>query len=149
METTKRLTLNFRIVAAAGLALVILVALGGIAFAKPGHGHGASAQYQYGPGDHEYGPSEHQYGAGQKATICRKTRKGHRAKTLTIGAKGAAAHLRHHRNDHAGACTAEELANTKHGHGHGNDDDNDHDGNDDDNDRDHGNGQDHDDDHDD
>ena len=122
---------NFRILAAATLALVMTVALGGIAFAHPGHGSNAQygpGDHQYGPGDHQYGPGDHQYGPGQKLTICHITRKGNHAKTLTIGAKGAAAHLRHHRNDHAGACTAEELAKNKHkNHGQGQNENNDND----------------------
>jgi len=113
MENTSTRKPKLRVLAAAALALVMTVALGGIAMAKPGHGNESGAQYQYGPGDDEYGPSGHQYAPGQKLTICHITRKGNRAKTLTIGANAATAHLRRHRNDHAGACTAQELAKNK------------------------------------
>ncbi len=113
MENTSTRKPKLRVLAAAALALVMTVALGGIAMAKPGHGNESGAQYQYGPGDDEYGPSDDQYGPGQKVTICHITRKGNHAKTLTIGANAAAAHLRRHRNDHAGACTAQELAKNK------------------------------------
>jgi len=102
MVTTKRPKLNMRVLTAALLALVMLVALGGLAYAKPGKGKGqqenaaASAQYQYGPGAGQYGPSGKQYGK-VKVTLCHKGKK-----TITVGAPAVKAHLKH--GDRLGRC---------------------------------------------
>ena len=95
MVTTKRPKLNMRVLTAALLALVMLVALGGLAYAKPGKGKGqqenaaASAQYQYGPSGKQYGKV--------KVTLCHKGKK-----TITVGAPAVKAHLKH--GDRLGRC---------------------------------------------
>ena len=102
MVTTKRPKLNMRVLTAALLALVMLVALGGLAYAKPGKGKGkqenaaAAAQYEYGPGEDQYGPSGKQYGK-VKVTLCHKGKK-----TITVGAPAVKAHLKH--GDRLGRC---------------------------------------------
>jgi hypothetical protein len=110
MMTTKRPKLNLRVLTAALLALVMLVALGGLAYAKPGKGKGnkhaddaAAAQYQYGPSGNQYGPSGNQYGPSGKqygkvkVTLCHKGKK-----TITVGAPAVKAHLKH--GDRLGHC---------------------------------------------
>jgi hypothetical protein len=55
----------------------------------------------------EYG--EYQYGG--KVVICHHTgSKKHPFVTLSVGAKAADAHVKRHRGDHTGRCTAAELA---------------------------------------
>ena len=103
MMTTKRPKLSLRVLTAALLTLVMLVALGGLAYAKPGKGKGnkhenaaAAAQYEYGPGEDQYGPSGKQYGK-TKVTLCHKGKK-----TITVGAPAVKAHLKH--GDRLGPC---------------------------------------------
>ncbi len=63
------------------------------------------------------GAGEYQYGK-QKVTLCHHTHsKKHPFVTITVGAPGAAAHLKNHSGDHLGACTAAELAKGKHNNG--------------------------------
>src|SRR6266545_758338 len=63
------------------------------------------------------GAGEYQYGK-QKVTLCHHTHsKKHPFVTITVGAPGAAAHLKNHSGDHLGACTAVELAKGKHNNG--------------------------------
>lgn len=107
MTTPRMPKLNVRVLSAALLALVALVALSGLAYGKPGKGNGhgnghgkgstaASAQYQYGPAEHQYGPSGKQYGR-TKVTLCHKGKK-----TITVGAPATKAHLKH--GDRLGPC---------------------------------------------
>ena len=98
-----------RYAAAAASTVVVLVAfavLAGVGLSQSGSYQGQYGQYQYGP---------------NKVVICHHTHsRKHPFVTISVGPAGAQAHLKHHRGDHLGACTASETqgANpTSQGHG--------------------------------
>ena len=57
-------------------------------------------------GEYQYGPN--------KVVICHHTHsKKHPFVTLSVGAKAAQAHVKHHHGDHLGACTAGESSSAQ------------------------------------
>jgi hypothetical protein len=105
--------------AVSGLALAVVVALGGLAspidtagrivqFDNAGgsnHGHGNDGHGNNGHGNngHHGKPSHHQY--EEKITIChRPPGNPSNGQTLTLPRSGAEAHLRNHRGDSRGPC---------------------------------------------
>ena len=87
--TTRAARPGVRLLVAAVLAGVMLVALGGLGYASSGGLAAAAAQYQY----------------GKKVTIC------HKGKTIRVSVNALRGHRRH--GDSVGTCTAAESKKAK------------------------------------
>jgi hypothetical protein len=109
--------------AVSGVVLAVVIALGGVSSpldtaksivqfdnaggsSHRGHGHGK--------GKHDGKPGHDQY--REKVTICHRSKKGERGKTLRLPRPAAEAHLRTHPHDTLGPCP-----DHGHHHGHGHD----------------------------
>ena len=104
---------TIRLASAGTAAAALVAAFAAVAGAGLSSTSSSASEYEYGPGSHQY---------GQKVTLCHHTHsKKHPWVTITVGAAGAAAHLKHHDGDTLGACPAVVPAvNAKKHHGKGN-----------------------------
>ena len=87
--TTRAARPGVRLLVAAVLAGVMLVALGGLGYAASGGPSATAVEYQY----------------GKKVTIC------HKGKTIRVSVNALKGHRRH--NDSLGPCTAADRAKAK------------------------------------